>query len=100
MTETSDKEPPGGHFGATYVVRGATVRAPSLSPALYVVATPIGNLSDVTIRALDVLAAADTVACEDTRVTRKLMSRYGISAKVVSYNDSCYFPAYWRASEV
>ncbi len=87
MTETSDKEPPGGHDGATYVVRGATVRAPSLAPALYVVATPIGNLSDVTIRALDVLAAADTVACEDTRVTRKLMSRYGISAKLFFYND-------------
>jgi 16S rRNA (cytidine1402-2'-O)-methyltransferase len=87
MTEKADSGRPGGHDGSAYLVRGERIRAPSLAPALYVVATPIGNLSDVTIRALDVLAAADLVACEDTRVTRKLMSRYGISAKLISYND-------------
>ena len=68
-------------------MRGQVIAAPGLAPGLYVVATPIGNLSDITIRALDVLAAADVIACEDTRVTRKLLTRYGISAKVFSYND-------------
>lgn len=54
---------------------------------LYLVATPIGNLRDVTLRALDVLAAADYVLCEDTRVTRKLLSFYGIKTKAWVYND-------------
>ena len=58
-----------------------------LAPGLYVVATPIGNLSDVTLRALDVLALADLVVCEDTRVTRKLLERYAISAKLFAYHD-------------
>jgi len=51
-----------------------------LSPGLYLVATPIGNIRDVTLRALDVLAAADILACEDTRVTAKLLRLYGITA--------------------
>ena len=52
-----------------------------LEPALYVVATPIGNLSDITLRALEVLAAADVVAAEDKRNTAHLLSHHGISAK-------------------
>lgn len=55
--------------------------------ALYLVATPIGNLEDVTQRALRLLAEADLVACEDTRHTRKLLEHYGIRAKTVSYHE-------------
>jgi 16S rRNA (cytidine1402-2'-O)-methyltransferase len=51
------------------------------------VATPIGNLGDITLRALDVLRAADVIACEDTRVTRRLLSAYGIDRRLVSYHD-------------
>lgn len=54
---------------------------------LYLVATPIGNLADITIRALDVLRAVDVIACEDTRHTRKLLAHYQISTKLVSYHE-------------
>lgn len=50
----------------------------SIDAGLHVVATPIGNLGDITIRALNVLAAADYILCEDTRVTSRLLERYGI----------------------
>ena len=61
--------------------------ASKLAPGLYLVATPIGNLADVTLRALDVLRGADTVLCEDTRVTAKLLARYGIAAATQPYHD-------------
>lgn len=61
--------------------------APPLDPALYLVATPIGNLRDITLRALETMAAADILACEDTRVTRKLLDRYGIKRHTVSYHE-------------
>lgn len=54
---------------------------------LYLIATPIGNLRDITFRALDVLQTADIILCEDTRVTHKLLSAYGIKAKTKVYND-------------
>ena len=57
------------------------------APGLYLVATPIGNLRDITLRALDLLGAADLVACEDTRVTAKLMSRYGFATPRVAYHE-------------
>ncbi len=77
----------GDATGATYLVRGAAFRAPRPEPALYLVATPIGNLSDVTLRALDVIAGADRLACEDTRVTQKLLARYGIRRRLVAYHE-------------
>ncbi len=56
-------------------------------PGLYIVATPIGNLKDITYRAIDILNLADLIVCEDTRVSAKLLSHYGISKPTLSYND-------------
>ena len=56
-------------------------------PGLHIVATPIGNLGDITLRALQVLSNSDLVACEDTRVTRRLLSHYNIKVPTTSYND-------------
>ena len=58
-----------------------------LAPGLYLVATPIGNLGDLTFRARDLLSAATVIACEDTRVTRKLLTAYEISTPTISYHD-------------
>lgn len=60
---------------------------PSLAPGLYVVATPIGNARDVTLRALDVLEGVDLIAAEDTRVTSKLLTIFAISRPLTAYND-------------
>ena len=54
---------------------------------LYLVATPIGNLEDITFRAVRVLKEADLIACEDTRQTRKLLDHYGIDRPTVSYHE-------------
>ena len=61
-----------------FVIGEATLPASTLEPGLYVVATPIGNLADVTLRALAILAGADAILAEDTRVSRTLLARYGI----------------------
>jgi 16S rRNA (cytidine1402-2'-O)-methyltransferase len=70
-----------------YVMAGQAVEAPALPPGLHVVATPIGNLGDITLRALEALAGADVIACEDTRVTRKLLDRYGITTPLTPYHE-------------
>jgi 16S rRNA (cytidine1402-2'-O)-methyltransferase len=61
--------------------------ASKLSPGLYVTATPIGNLGDITERARTILAAADLVVCEDTRVTGRLLKHLGIATKLWAYHD-------------
>jgi len=60
---------------------------PDLPPGLYVVSTPIGNLRDITLRALDILASVDLVCAEDTRVTGKLFNAFGVSARLRPYHD-------------
>src|SRR6266700_795273 len=79
---------PAGHeTSKRYALAGVEIDAPKIAPGLYVVATPIGNLRDVTLRALEILAAADLIACEDTRVSRKVLDRYGIRRPLTPYHD-------------
>lgn len=74
-------------MAGTFTIAGHAIEAPPLEPGLHLVATPIGNLRDVTIRALETLAACDLLACEDTRITRRLLDRYAIAQKPVAYHE-------------
>jgi 16S rRNA (cytidine1402-2'-O)-methyltransferase len=71
----------------SYLLAGQPVEAPALAAGLHLVATPIGNLRDITLRALETLAAADLIACEDTRVTRRLLDHYGIATPLTPYHE-------------
>ena len=70
-----------------FVALGLRAEAEPLAPGLYVIATPIGNLADMTLRALATLAAADTILAEDTRVTKTLLAHYGITTPMVAYHE-------------
>jgi 16S rRNA (cytidine1402-2'-O)-methyltransferase len=82
-----DKNAPAAAASKRYRLNDIAVAARPLEPALYLVATPIGNLGDITIRALETLAGADVLACEDTRVTRVLLDRYGIENRPYAYHE-------------
>ncbi|MFO1099949.1 MAG: 16S rRNA (cytidine(1402)-2'-O)-methyltransferase [Xanthobacteraceae bacterium] len=73
--------------GGRYALFGEDRACPTLAPGLYIVATPIGHLSDISLRALETLAAADLIACEDTRVTSKLLGRYAITRLLLPYHE-------------
>lgn len=68
-------------------LQSLSIKAAPLEPGLYVVATPIGNLRDITLRALDTLSGADIILAEDTRQTRKLLSAYDITTPLSPYHD-------------
>src|SRR5580693_3350629 len=70
-----------------FSVAGHRLTAARAAGGLYLVATPIGNLGDITLRALKTLAGVDVVACEDTRITRRLTERYGITAELTPYHE-------------
>jgi 16S rRNA (cytidine1402-2'-O)-methyltransferase len=71
----------------TFAVAGHLLTAPKAVPGLHLVSTPIGNLGDITLRALETLAGVDIIACEDTRITRRLTERYSISAPLKPYHE-------------
>ncbi len=78
---------PEGSPRRSYVIAGQTLIAKPLATGLYVVATPIGNLGDITLRGLETLAAANLIACEDTRITHRLLERYHIKTALTAYHD-------------
>jgi len=82
-------ESPDSKSAASEPVRERSDASPGSkpSPGLYIVATPIGNLRDITLRALDVLRTADLIACEDTRVTARLLSAFGVRTPTIAYHD-------------
>ena len=78
---------PAGERLRTYTLGQNLITVSRPSPGLYLVATPIGNLGDITLRALETLAGADVIACEDSRVTRKLLDRFLISTPLTPYHE-------------
>jgi 16S rRNA (cytidine1402-2'-O)-methyltransferase len=80
-------EDPSEPASRTFTVAGHLLTAPKAVPGLHLVSTPIGNLGDITLRALETLAGVDVIACEDTRITRRLTERYGISALLKPYHE-------------
>jgi 16S rRNA (cytidine1402-2'-O)-methyltransferase len=76
-----------GRDPGAFTAFGLAAEAEPVAPGLYVVATPIGNLKDISFRALNVLAAADAVLAEDTRVTKTLLAHYGITTPLVAYHE-------------
>lgn len=81
-----DKTATDGH-SRCYSHDHVTVEVPKPAGGLYLIATPIGNLGDISLRALEILAGTDIIACEDSRVTRKLLDRYGITTPLIPYHE-------------
>lgn len=86
-SETSRKSAGPGRGPSTFTAFGLAAEAEALPAGLYVVATPIGNLGDISIRALKTLAAADGILAEDTRVTRNLLAHYGVTTPLTAYHE-------------
>src|SRR5580698_5909801 len=76
-----------GSSDRTFSVGVHVLTAHKQAGGLYLVATPIGNLGDITLRALETLAGVDLIACEDTRITRRLTERYGITGLLTPYHE-------------
>src|ERR1700741_1882139 len=76
-----------GSSTRSFSISGRILAVPKPVPGLPLVATPIGNLGDITLRALETLAGVDLIACEDTRITRRLTERYGIAADLTPYHE-------------
>ena len=88
INRTEGQNPEGAELpDRSFTVGGHVLTAPKVVPGLYLVATPIGNLGDITLRALETLAGCDIIACEDTRITRRLTERYGITAVLKPYHE-------------
>ncbi|RFB78568.1 16S rRNA (cytidine(1402)-2'-O)-methyltransferase [Methylovirgula sp. 4M-Z18] len=88
MTETYPAHPvPSAKTGGSFTAFGLRAEAEPLAKGLHVVATPIGNLGDISFRALATLAAAEAVIAEDTRVTKTLLAHYGIATPLVAYHE-------------
>src|ERR1700740_1388335 len=77
----------GGREPRSFSIGGYVLPAAKPRAGLYLVATPIGNLADITLRALETLAGVDVIACEDTRITRRLTERYAITALLKPYHE-------------
>ncbi|HWZ06558.1 MAG TPA: 16S rRNA (cytidine(1402)-2'-O)-methyltransferase [Bradyrhizobium sp.] len=84
-TNTPDR--PAGPSSRTFSINGQVLAAPKPPGGLHLVATPIGNLGDITLRALETLAGVDVIACEDTRITRRLTERYAIATQLTPYHE-------------
>ncbi len=84
---TSAPTDPSAAEARTFTLAGHVLAAPKAAAGLHLVATPIGNLGDITLRALETLAGVDIVACEDTRVTRRLIERFGIKVTLKPYHE-------------
>ncbi len=84
------KSPPHGADATApkgFALAGQRIAAERLAPGLHIVATPIGNLKDVTLRALGTLAGADAILAEDTRVTKTLLAHYAIATQMIAYHE-------------
>src|SRR5580693_5971500 len=84
---TNPPDAAGPPAARSYTLNGQMLAGPKQAGGLYLVATPIGHLGDITLRALQTLAGVDLIACEDTRITRRLTERYAIATPLTAYHE-------------